>query len=219
MNRSDNDMELGNLLSERDAAAASTTVRKDFAIKLGALAVGLVVVAYIGVRLGEATFSLPFLSSAAHVLTPEEQVQQEVASNPALVSRDACMKLYIGAPAILGMLSHPSAAQLDSMSDDELRSWAVTVITTQSDQLNPSRVMAAKHEVLVQQLQQMEATPRFANTNGLETRRIDAYLNTCRSMYPGRDEVAASYVRVRAFKVIRLVRQVFGRYAEVLSAM
>lgn len=192
-----------------------------FAIKLVALAVGLVVVAYIGVHLGEANFSLPFLSSApaAHVLTPEEQVQQEVAANPALVSRDACMKLYIGAPAILGLLSHPSAAQLDSMSDDELRSWAVTAIATNPVRYNTGPVLFAKHDVLVQHLQQMDTSPRFTDTNGLETRRINAYLTTCRSMYPGRDEMAASYVRVRAFKVVRLVRQVFGRYAEVLDAM
>lgn len=187
--------------------------RKGLAMRLGALVVGLAVIGYVGLRLGSGDLhvSVPFVGSsapAAHVLTPEEQVKAEVAANPALVSREACLNLYAGAPAFLMLASHPTSADFDAMSDDELRSMVVTLPIP----VRGVPVMLANHAGLVMGMTSVAKSPRFANLNTeVETRRIDAYLDTCRSMYPSRDESAANFVRVRAFTLIRYAITLFGR--------
>lgn len=187
--------------------------RKGLAIKLGALVAGLAVVAYAGLRLGsgDVHVSIPFIGSsapAAHVLTPEEQVKAEVAANPALVSRDACLNLYAGAPAYLFLASHPTPADLDALSDDELRS----IVMTLPIPVRGVPVMLANHAGLVMGLTSVAQSPLYANLNTeVEARRIEAYLDTCRSMYPGRDEAAANYIRIRTFTVIRYAIALVGR--------
>ncbi|HDR9280204.1 TPA: hypothetical protein QDB45_001726 [Burkholderia vietnamiensis] len=187
------------------SAAASS---KGLAIKLGALVAGLAVVAYAGLRLGsgDVHVSIPFIGSsapAAHVLTPEEQVKAEVAANPALVSRDACLNLYAGAPGYLLLVSHPTSADFDAMSDDELRS----IVMTLPIPVRGLPVMLANHAGLVKGMTSVAQSPSFANLNTeVETRRITAYMDTCRSMYPSRDEAAANYVRIRTFTFIRYGR-------------
>ncbi|WP_186140263.1 hypothetical protein [Burkholderia gladioli] len=179
------------------------TSRQGFMVKLGALAAGLAVVAYVGLHLGRGDLSVPGLPAlsggpsapAAHVLTPEEQVQAEIAANPALVSRQACMNLYFAAPGYLGMLSHPDHAELDSMSDSELRSWAMTSLGMR----NTTVLMVVPHDQLVSGLLDAETKPLFASNTDVEKRRINAYLTTCRAMYPGRDEATVSFLRTRVF--------------------
>lgn len=200
-------------MSHFDNEGATPVSPKGLLIKLGALVAGLVVVGYVGLRLGHGDVSLPnvpFVGSvpsapAAHVLTPEEDVQASIKANPALVSRQACMNLNLNAPAVLTMLSHPSAADLDGLSNDELRSMAFTLAA-----LVPGRPVAAmgtmftNHAAMVNHFVQASALPIFANPNGAETQRVNAYLDTCRSMYPGRDEDAAAFVRVRAYTLMRI---------------
>lgn len=185
---------------------------KSLAIKVGSLAVGLAVVAYIGLHLGRG--DLPVIGeSAARVLTPEEQVAAEVKANPALVSRQACVNLYIAAPGYLGMLARPTYAALKAMPTNELRAWVVTA--SGDGYVGGVYQPNVTHDNLAQDLFADETTkPRFANVDpAVETRRINAYLDTCRSLYPGRDEIAASIVRDHGFAARAWFERTVGRFA------
>lgn len=181
-------------------------------VKLGAFVVGLAVLAYVGVRLDEGGMGLPhvpFLGSssapAAHVVTPEEDVAAQIKADPSLVSRSACTNLYVNAPTMLTMLSHPSRADFDAMSNDELRALAVDVVTTANGPQSVAGVaLLTDHARLVNGLTRWSAFPRFANPNGDETKRVNAYLNACRAIYPSRDESAANFVRLRSFTLVRV---------------
>ncbi|MCA8448854.1 hypothetical protein [Burkholderia vietnamiensis] len=183
---------------------------KSLLVKLGALVAGLVVVGYVGLRLGAGDMNLPvpFLGSsepAAHVVTPEEEVAAEIKAQPNLVTRDACLNLYMNAPALITMLSHPTREQFDAMSNDELRALGVGVVGTGTGpRYVAGQVLLLSHDKLVDAYTRWTSLPRFANPNGAETRRVNAYLDTCRSMYPARDEASANFIRVRIYTLIRI---------------
>ncbi|WP_109479923.1 hypothetical protein [Paraburkholderia sp. C35] len=200
----------------RASDSSSPSSSKRFAFKAGALVVGLAMVAYVGLRLGRGDLSLLGAAApdavVAHVLTPEEQVAAEVKANPALVSRQACVNLYLVAPGYLGLLAHPTLEQLQAMSIDELRSW---VVTASGDRFVGGVFgVDVTRRVLAADLFKAETTtPRFTNVDPVvEARRINAYLDTCRSLYPGRDETAASIVRVHAFTVKRFLGSVMSLF-------
>ncbi|NTX44818.1 hypothetical protein HT749_15535 [Burkholderia cepacia] len=124
--------------------------------------------------------------------TPEQIIAQEVAANPALVSREACIRLAIlPLPAALQNPDRtplPTEAEAKAHPDKDLRNWL--------SRFNPPlATMPMNHDQLVMAV--MDTMPMmrarsdaFKAKQSVELRQIDVYKGICAKTSPARDRLA-----------------------------
>ncbi|MBR8082643.1 hypothetical protein KDX23_07770 [Burkholderia vietnamiensis] len=125
-------------------------------------------------------------------LTPEQVVAQEVAANPALVSRDACIRLAILPlpPALREPDPLPSEAEVRAHNDNDLRGWLKAS--------NPAiMALPMNHEQLVQAVMAtMPEVKRFRDAAKeripVQMRQIAVYKGICAKNWPAKDRLAAA---------------------------
>ncbi|HDR9217495.1 TPA: hypothetical protein QDB35_000164 [Burkholderia vietnamiensis] len=125
-------------------------------------------------------------------LTPEQIVAQQAAVNPALVSREACLRLGVQPlPASLqdpNRNSLPTEAEAKAHSDQDLRHWLLL--------FNPSLAnMPMNHDQLVMSV--MATLPEVQKRRdadkeriATETRQIAVFKGLCGSRWPAKDRLA-----------------------------
>ncbi|MCA8162012.1 hypothetical protein [Burkholderia cepacia] len=131
--------------------------------------------------------------------TPEQIVAQEVAVNPALVSREACIRLAILPlpPSLQDPNSHPLPTQADAekQPDQILRNWL--------SRFNPPLAnMPMNHEQLVMSVMAtmpaVEARRDAAHARiPDQMRQIDVYKGICAKTWPAKDRLAAKLFGLR----------------------
>ncbi|HDR9236656.1 TPA: hypothetical protein QDB43_000341 [Burkholderia vietnamiensis] len=128
--------------------------------------------------------------------TPEQIVAQAVATNPALVSRDACIRLAV-VPLPSSLLDPnrtpiPTQVDAEKQPDENLRSWL--------SRFNPPLAnLPMNHEQLVMSVMAtmptVQARRDAAHTRIQgELRQIDVYKEICAKTWPAKDRLAASLV-------------------------
>ncbi|AOZ05798.1 hypothetical protein [Cupriavidus malaysiensis] len=128
--------------------------------------------------------------------TPEQIVAQAVATNPALVSRDACLRLAV-VPLPSSLLDPtrtplPTQADAEKQPDANLRNWL--------SRFNPPLAnLPMNHEQLVMSVMATMPTVQARRDAAhariqAELRQIDVYKGICAKTWPATDRLAASLV-------------------------
>ncbi|MDR8057623.1 hypothetical protein [Burkholderia cenocepacia] len=130
--------------------------------------------------------------------TPEQVVAQEVAVNPALMSREACIRLAILPlpPSLQDPYRHPLPTQADAekQTDQTLRNWL--------SRFNPQILaMPMNHAQLVMSVMstmpQAQARRDAEHTQvEVETRQIEVYEGICAKTWPAKDRLAEALFRL-----------------------
>ena len=151
---------------------------------LGAITAGLVVLFAVSVMVGK-HFHRPAMSAAASQ-APVNPVAAQAADQPTdpLVTRGACIRLWMMAPRELDALKLPSKSEVEAQSDGALREWLKNTNLAQASQtMSRAELVAAV----------MASMTVVGQRRGQIADAIHGYETTCSALWPAKDRIAAKW--------------------------